>query len=179
MSEVKAQLNNLRLAPRKVRAVSNLVKNKNAPDAVNQLEVVTRRSGLPILKLLKSAMANAENNRNMVKENLYIKSIEVDEGVKLKRFKPKGFGRVSPIEKKTSHVRLILAERVPGLKRTLRPEKKEKREALIRDAKDTKKQEFKNPLDSARIKPEIKTELGKKEGRLKSLGKRIFRRKVI
>ena len=97
MTEVKAQLNNLRLAPRKVRAVSNLIKGKNALDAINQLEATIKRPSSPVIKLLKSAIANAENTYNMVKDNLYVKSIKVDEGIKLKRFKPKGFGRVSPI----------------------------------------------------------------------------------
>lgn len=176
MAEIKAQLNNLRLAPRKVRAVSNLLKGKNILDAIAQLEAIVKRPGLPVMKLLKSAIANAENNHNMVKENLYIKSIRVDEGVKLKRFKPKGFGRVSPIEKKTSHIELIAAERVPGLKR-IAPEKK--KEDKFEGIHPSEKQEIKNPLDTARGKPEIKTELGRRDNVLKSLSRRVFRRKSI
>lgn len=168
--EVKAQLNNLRLAPRKVRAVSNLIKGKDVFYALNQLEAMIKRPSLPIFKLLQSAISNAENNNNMLKENLYIKSIKINEGVKLRRFKPKGFGRVSPIEKKTSHIDLVLAEKVPGMKRTMRPEKKEKEEKL-EQINETGKQGIK--------RPEIKTELGRKEGVLKSLGRRVFRRKSI
>lgn len=195
MAQVTAQLNNLRLAPRKVRAVSNLIKGKNAFDALNQLETVIKRPSLPLIKLLKSAMANAENNHDMVKENLYIKSVEVNEGVKLKRFKPKGFGRVSPIEKKASHINLILAEKVIGLRRT--PVDKKTKEEKTNMSDSTKfldrpkhgqettpiiveeRQETKKPLDSARSKPEVKTELGKKEGVFSNIGKKIFRRKVI
>jgi len=177
MSEVKAQLNNLRLAPRKVRLVSDLIKGKDFIDALNQLEMMTKRSALPVLKLLRSAMANAENNRHMVKENLYVKNIRVDEGVKLKRFKPKGFGRVSPIEKKTSHIKLILAERVAGLKKA--PAEKKIKERATEQAPISDKQETKKPLDFARGKPEIKTELGRKGSVLKSLGRRMFRRKAI
>src|SRR3990167_3526805 len=175
MAEVKSQLNNLRLAPRKVRAVSNLIKDKNVIDALSQLEFIFKRPGLPVAKLLKSAIANAENNNNMVKENLYIKSIKVNEGVKLKRFKPKGFGRVSPIEKKTSRIELILAEKVPGIKRTAQAKKTE--EKFVADEKQQIRREEKKPLDLARGKLEIKTELGKKEGVFSNIGKKIFRRK--
>lgn len=169
MAEVKAQLNGLRLAPRKVRAVSNLIKGKNALDALLQLEAFIKRPSSPVAKLLKSAMANAENNNNMVKENLYIKSINVDEGVKLKRFKPKGFGRVSPIEKKTSRIRLVLAEKVPGMKRA--PVEKKVKEGKIEQTVTSDRQETK--------KPEVKTELGRKEGVFGNIGKKIFRRKAI
>lgn len=169
MAEVTAQLNNLRMAPRKVRAVSNLIKGKNVIMALDQLEVMVKRSGLPVAKLLKSAVANAENNNSMIKENLYVKSINVDEGVKLKRFKPKGFGRVSPIEKKTSRIRLVLAEKVPGMKRTL----------AERKVKEKKFDQF-SGIDKQEVKrPEVKTELGRKEGVLKSLGRRMFRRKSM
>lgn len=168
MAEVKAQLNSLRLAPRKVRAVSNLIKGKNVLDALSQLEALVKRPSSPVAKLLKSAIANAENNYHMVKENLYVKSIRVDEGVKLKRFKPKGFGRVSPIEKKTSRINLVLAEKVPGMKRTSTVEKKAKEE------------KFDQVSDKQEVKrPEIKTELGRKEGVLKNLSRRIFQRKSI
>lgn len=177
------------MAPRKVRAVSNLIKGKDVLLALAQLEALIKRSGSPVVKLLKSAIANAENNNNMVKENLYIRSINVDEGVKLKRFKPKGFGRVSPIEKKTSRIRLILAEKTPGLKRTS-VEKKIK-ESKTEQTVMGDKQKIKRPAESearpprrdeSRIdqgRPEIKTKLGRKEGVLKSLGRKMFRRKVI
>src|SRR3989338_3712700 len=100
MAEVKAQLNNLRIAPRKVRAVVRLLKGKNVIDALNQLEHFVRKSAGPLKKLLNSAIANAENNFNMVRDNLYVKSIIVNEGIKLKRFRAKGFGRAAAIQKK-------------------------------------------------------------------------------
>jgi len=177
MAEVKAQLNGLRIAPRKVRSVVNLVKGKNVLEALAQLEALVKRSGSPVAKLLKSAIANAENNNNMVKENLYVKRINVDEGVKLKRFKPKGFGRVSPLEKKTSRIRVVLAEKVAGLKRT--PAEKKIKEKTVEQTQISDKKETKKPLDLARGKPEVKTELGKKPGVIEGLGKKFFRRKVI
>lgn len=184
MAEVKAQLNNLRLAPRKVRAVSNLIKGKNVFDAFAQLEALVKRSSSPVAKLIKSAIANAENNHNMVKENLYVKSITVDEGVKLKRFKPKGFGRVSPIEKKTSRVNLVLAEKVPGMKRPaagVEPKRatptgrQVERQRQVSEGQDS----MKGSVGTGTKRPEIKTEIGRKEGVFSNIGKRIFRRKAI
>jgi large subunit ribosomal protein L22 len=97
------------------------------------LEHFVRRPAHPIKKLLSSAIANAENNLNMVKDNLYIKSVRVDEGTKLKRFRAKGFGRASLIQKKTSHIEVILDEKTPGLrgekKNTDKKEKVEEKEA--------------------------------------------------
>jgi len=200
LSEVTAQLNNLRMAPRKVRAVVNLIKNKNVLDALAQLEALVKRSGSPVAKLLRSAIANAENNNDMVKENLYVKSINVDEGVKLKRFKPKGFGRVSPLEKKTSRIRVVLAEKVAGMKRSVaeRPAADfvwPKANSVEPTAEveprrvERPSQETKRPFGATSAggearqgrqgKPEIKTELGKKEGVFGNIGKKIFRRKVI
>src|SRR3989344_1900481 len=104
MTQVKAQLNGLRIAPRKVRAVTNLVKGKDVANALNQMEFLIKRPVLPLIKLLNSAIANGENNLNMVKENLYIKEFLVDEGIKLKRYMPRAQGRAGEIQKKTSNV---------------------------------------------------------------------------
>ena len=168
MAEVKAQLNGLRIAPRKVRAVSNLVKGKGVAEAAGQLEFYVRRTSPALLKLLNSAIANAENTYHMVKDNLYVKDFIVNEGVKLKRFKPKGFGRVSPIQKKTSLVKIILAERVAGMKRQVDPERSREGSQRASTSYGIEKDK----------KPELKTELGKKSGGL-GFTKRIFRRKQV
>lgn len=114
--QVKAQLNNLRIAPRKVRLLAGPLKNLDAARAKSHLEHLTKRAGQPLAKLLDSALTNAHNNFGLVKENMYIKQVVVNEGPKLKRFRPKGFGMTSPIEKKTSRIKIILDERVPGMK---------------------------------------------------------------
>ena len=167
MAEVKAQLNGLRMAPRKVRAITNLTKGKDVIHALNQMEFLIKRPVLPLIKLLNSAIANAENNLNMIKENLYIKEFLVDEGVKLKRYMPKAQGRAGEIQKKTSRVRLILGERVAGLKRHLSEKKvKEKSEPIADESVKTEAR-----------KHEVKTEIGKQsEG---SIAKRLFRRKQV
>lgn len=167
MAEVKAQLNGLRMAPRKVRAITNLTKGKDVIHALNQMEFLIKRPVLPLIKLLNSAIANAENNMNMVKENLFIKEFLVDEGIKLKRFMPKAQGRAGEIQKKTSRVRLVLSERVAGLKR--HPSEKKVKEKTEMVADESVKTETR--------KHEVKTEIGKKsEG---SIAKRLFRRKQV
>lgn len=178
--EVKAQLNGLRMAPRKVRAVANLIKGKDVVYALNQMEFLIKRPVLPLIKLLNSAIANAENNMSMVKENLYIKEFLVNEGIKLKRFMPKAQGRAGEIQKKTSKIRLVLDERVAGLKKHPSEKKVKGKTETVTD--DSGKTEFKKPTESkpakARHTPiEIKTEIGKKsEG---SIAKRLFRRKQV
>src|SRR3989344_7721148 len=125
--EVKASLNNLRINPRKVRLVANLIKGLDFEQAKNQLNFMIKRSSSPISKLLDSAAANAENNFNLIRSNLYIKEITVNEGRKLKRFKAKGFGRAMPIQKKTSHINVVFDERVPGLKQEVRSKKEDQK----------------------------------------------------
>ena len=166
--EVKAQLNGLRIAPRKVRAITNLLKGKDVVYALNQMEFFMKRPVLPLMKLLNSAIANAENNFSMVKNNLYIKEFLVDEGVKLKRYRPKAQGRAGEIQKKTSRVRLTLDERVAGLKRQAM-EKKVQKEVKTME-KEAEKQ---------MTKPEIKTEIGKKSDISGNIVKRLFRRKQV
>ncbi len=168
MAEVKAQLNGLRIAPRKVRAVANLVKGKGVAEAANQLEAYVRRTSPALLKLLNSAIANAENTYHMVKENLYIKDFIVNEGVKLRRFKPKGFGRASPLQKKTSLIKLVLAERVAGMKRRVEKVAAKEHEHIHEDENTHKEVK----------RPEVKAEIGKKSSGL-SFAKRIFRRKQV
>jgi large subunit ribosomal protein L22 len=111
MTIVKAQLNGLRMSPRKVRLVAGLIRRKKVSFALDQLNHMAKRSAGPITKLLNSAVANAEHNQKLDREHLWISDLQVDEGVKLKRYQPKGFGRANPIEKKTSRVRLVLEHR--------------------------------------------------------------------
>ena len=175
-----AKLNILRIAPRKVRFVARAIKGMDAMVAKHQLDYIIKRSSQPISKLLDSAMANAHNNLGLVKDNLFIKDVVVDEGPKLKRFRPKGFGMASPIEKKTSHIKIVLDERVPGLKakseiRSTKSETIPKPETT--EIAETTK-EMKMPTKS---KLEIKKEIGKKGGILGQVGniKKFFRRKAI
>src|SRR4030042_1320234 len=168
--EVRAQIIGLRLAPRKVRAIADLIKKRTVNDALDQLEHMVRHPSPYLIKLLKSAIANAENTYHMVRDNLYIKNLVVDEGIKLKRYIPRAQGRATEIQRKTSHVRLTLDEKVPGLKRTPKtaPAGHEHEKApAVREAHAEAKPE---------VKPEVKRQEGKKSG---GVIKRLFQRKAI
>lgn len=170
MTQVKAQLNGLRIAPRKVRAVTNLLKGKDVAYALNQMEFFMKRPVLPLIKLLNSAIANAENNFSMVKSNLYIKEFLVDEGVKLKRFRPKAQGRAGEIQKKTSKVRLILDERVAGLKRSAARPAAEIEPAFGKQ----------RPVPASQQKGNFGSgTIGKKSDTSGNMVKRLFRRKQV
>jgi len=106
--EIKAQLNYLRIAPRKVRLVVDLVRKKEIKEAERQLKLLPQRSSVPIFKLLKSAIANAKSNFNVEKENLFIKNILVNEGVPYRRWIAMSRGRSYPIMKRTSSIILTL-----------------------------------------------------------------------
>lgn len=106
--EIKAKLKHLRIAPKKVRLVANLIKGLPVLEAEQQLQFCRKISALPLSKLLKSAIANAVNNNHLAKEDLYVKSLIVNEGFALKRWKPRAMGRANMIKKRASHVSLVL-----------------------------------------------------------------------
>lgn len=106
--KVTAKLNYLHIGPRKVRAVVGVVKKLNVQDALNQLRFVPNKASLPLFKLIKSAIANAENNFSLEPDSLKIAEFKVDGGPVFKRFRPGSRGRASPLKKKTSHVTLVL-----------------------------------------------------------------------
>ena len=182
--ETTSRLNSLRLAPRKVRAVIDTVRGKDVVKAIAQLEHLIRRPAHPILKLLNSAVANAEQNFQMVRENLFIKKIFVDEGVKLKRYMPRAQGRATPIHKTISRVTIILDERVSGMrKQQMAKQDKETESTPIESESKT------STRSSDSGKPEIKPasprlergerEMGKKKGLFGGVAKKMFQRKSV
>ena len=106
--EVTAILRKLRIAPRKVRVVADPLRGLTVEAAEVQLTKMNRNAAVPMLKLVQSAVANAEHNHSLKKTDLYIKTIRVDDGVTLKRWKPRAFGRAAPIRKRSSHVEVVL-----------------------------------------------------------------------
>ena len=108
--EVRAHLRFLRIAPRKVRLVVNLVRGLPVDQATDQLTVLPKRAARPVLKLLNSAIANAEHNFKLERKDLRIKSIVANEGPRLKRFQPRAFGRAAEILKKMTHVTIVLED---------------------------------------------------------------------
>jgi|SRR5690554_152077 len=108
--EAKAVARTIRIAPRKVRLVIDLIRGKKVGDAFAILKHTDKRSTTVIEKVLKSAIANAEHNYNMDINNLYIKEAFVNEGPTLKRFRPRAKGRAGLINKRTSHITIVVAE---------------------------------------------------------------------
>ena len=106
--EVKAYARYIRIAPRKVRLIAGLVRGKDVMKALALLEFTNRSSARPVLKLLKSAVANAKHNFKLVPNDLYIKKITVDGGPMLKRWRARAFGRAAMIKKRMSHITLVL-----------------------------------------------------------------------
>jgi len=107
---VVAKLKYLRIAPRKVRLVADLIRGKSVEQAQTLLHFTVKKANEPLLKLLKSAIASARNNFQLQESNLYICKISVDEGPKYKRYMPRARGQAYEIQKKTSHVTLWLDE---------------------------------------------------------------------
>lgn len=109
--ESKAYLNYVRISPRKVSVVLDLIRGKDAKLAKAILEQTPKAACEHLLKLLKSAMANAENNHDMDVASLYVAECYVNQGPTLKRIRPRAQGRAFRIDKKTSHITLVLKER--------------------------------------------------------------------
>ncbi len=109
--EAKAVAKYVRIAPRKVRIVMNLIRGKNVADAFAILKFTPKVGAEVIEKVLKSAVANAENNFDMNIDKLYISSAYVDQGPTLKRIHPRSRGQAFSIFKRTSHVTVVVAER--------------------------------------------------------------------
>ncbi|MBP6883648.1 MAG: 50S ribosomal protein L22 [Candidatus Pacebacteria bacterium] len=130
---MKAFLKNYRQSPRKVRLVAGLIKGKDVSLAIAELDFLAKRAGLPIKKLLMSAVANAKQ-MGIEKENLIIKELRVDKGIVMKRMMPAAMGTGHRINKRTSHITLALAEKVAEAKKT----KKEKAEKKVKVTKEAK-----------------------------------------
>jgi large subunit ribosomal protein L22 len=113
---MKSYLKNYRQSPRKVRLVADAVRGKKVDIALRDLEFVTKRATDPIAKLIKSAVANAKNNNNISEDNLFVKEIQVNKGIVLKRIMPRARGSAARINKRSSHVSVTLEERQPKTK---------------------------------------------------------------
>ncbi len=111
--EVKVQAKYIRTAPRKARLIAGIIRKMPVVKAIEQLTFLNKKAARMILTAVNSGVANAENNFELKRDNLFIKTIQVNEGPALKRWMPKAMGRATPIKKKTSHVIIILDEITP------------------------------------------------------------------
>ena len=112
--QAKAVARTVRIAPRKARLVVDLIRGKQVGEAVAILNHTPKAASPIVEKLLKSAIANAEHNYEMDANNLVVAQVFVDEGPTMKRFRPRAQGRASPINKRTSHITIVLSEKKEG-----------------------------------------------------------------
>lgn len=168
--EIKAHLRYLRIAPRKVRLVADLIRGKKVEEAEKILNFTVKKPAGPLLKLLKSAIASATHNFQKEKENLFVKKITVDEGPKLKRWRARARGQAFEIQKKTSHVTIILDEvEKKEEKKEIKRERIQKKEEKTKEEKRVEVKEKKKPfLEKKIFAPKIEKRI-----------KKIFRRKAF
>jgi len=164
---ITVKLKHLRIAPRKVRLVADLIRGKTVEQAQTILNFTVKKPTTTLLKLLNSAAANAKHDFQLDELNLYISKITVDEGPKLKRWRPRSRGQTAAIQKKTSHITLVLNEIEKGKKKKI---KKKKTEELKKEiVKEEKK----------KVKPKVKFQKEIKKPKIKKGLKRVFRRKAF
>ena len=109
--EVSAKLKFVRSGTYKTRLVADAIRGKDVNEALRTLSFMPKKAAVIIKKLLESAVANAEDRKVIDVDNLYVKTILVDEGPHYKRFRPRAQGRAFPVRKKTSHINITLDER--------------------------------------------------------------------
>lgn len=112
--EAKAVAKYIRISPRKARQVIDLIRGKDAQEAIGILKNTPKKASRQIEKVLNSAIANAENNHDMFIDELTVSQAYVDEGPTMKRFRPRAMGQASPINKRTSHITVILSDQKEG-----------------------------------------------------------------
>lgn len=171
---VSATLRYLHIPPRKVRFIVDVIRGLPANEAEAQLYIASRRPAEPILKLLRSAIANGRQVLKMEPSRLFIKEIRVDQGPRTKRYTPRARGSASLIEKKMSHVTIVLGilEKEKDARYTFRPKPKKVEKPKERAQKT--KEEGKEPVKKPRSeKGEIKS--GAKETGFR----RMFQRKSV
>jgi large subunit ribosomal protein L22 len=108
--EVQAQAKRVKISPRKVRLITNLIRGLHVDEARKQLCLVKRDSAEVVAKLLESAIANASHNFNLDSNKLFVSAIEVCEGPTIHRFRPRAFGRSASIRKRMSHITMKLSD---------------------------------------------------------------------
>ena len=107
----RAQARFVRITPMKARRVVDLIRNMPARDAVNVLTFAPQAASEPVLKVLRSAMANAEHNERLDQDNLWVSEAYVDEGPTRKKFRPRAQGRAYRIRKRSSHITVVVESR--------------------------------------------------------------------
>ncbi len=186
--QVKVKLNHLKIAPRKVRLVADLVRGKKASLAKALLNFSVKRGAVSLRKLLNSALAAAKNNYHLDEDRFYITEVKVDEGPKLKRFRARSRGQSYSILKRSSCVTLVISEinksssRVPKQKESAKKSTSPKKEQILakKDEKlvnKKKEEKINNKVET--LKPKFSSETVHHQGLGKKSLKRVFRRKAF
>jgi len=111
VAEARAIARYIRISPRKVREVVDLIRGKDVREALAILKYTPRRASAPVAKVVQSAAANAEHNYEMNKDNLYVAECYVDQGPIIKRFQARAMGRADLMRRRTSHITVVLKEK--------------------------------------------------------------------
>lgn len=175
-----AKLRYLRIAPRKVRLIVNLIRGKKVTDAQTILRFTHKRGADPVLKTLNSAVAAAKDNKQLDESGLYISKITVDEGPKLKRWIPRARGVASPIQKKVSHITIEL-DALKGAKKIKVEKPVPAKKTPVQVAEEKKAPEVETPSEEKVVeRPKFRPEKEAPKPSAKPGGlSRFFRRKVI
>lgn len=109
--QTKATAKYIRVSPRKMKFICNMVRGKNVDEVLSTLRFTPKKGAHELEKVVRSAAANAENNFDMVRENLYVAEVYANQGPTLKRFRPRAKGSAYKILKRTSHISVVVKER--------------------------------------------------------------------
>lgn len=171
MARISAQLNHLHMTPRKVRAVAGLLRGRMANEAEAELMFQRRRAAKPLLKLLRSAIANAKQQK-IESGNLMISEIRVDQGTMLKRSLPRARGMATPIQKKMSRITLVLSES---------PVPRPSRFSIVSASKPKIAHEHRHRPKKEKTggTPEVESAEPRAPGKQQGFWKRMFRRKSV
>jgi large subunit ribosomal protein L22 len=190
--KITATLKNLRISPRKVRLVTDSIIGMDANTALVQLKRVVKKTSLPIEKLLSSALTNAENNFGLDRDNMFVRSVLVGEGTRLRRWLPRAQGRATLILKRSSHVKLELEERVEGKNRKseqqmekLRKDREAARKKMVKEESEKAEKDMNEAemqAEKTETMPAKKIAMQKetaKKGQDSGFLKKVFQRKSV
>jgi large subunit ribosomal protein L22 len=171
--EIKAKLNHLRITPRKVRLIADFIRNISIKEAKTKLKFIPNRAAEPVLKLLKSAIANAQNNFNVKEDDLYIKRIMVNQDTPFKRWFPISRGRSFPILKRACHIELVLGAKEDAKLEKIKQEAEKPTVSREEKIEKTQKIEQRPKFKASKAPEKIKSK------GFRGFAKKIFRRKSV
>ena len=178
---ITAKLKHLHIAPRKTRLVADLIRGKTVNQALDLLDFTPKKAAKPLYKLLKSAIANAisnDENSKIEQDNLYISKITVDQGPTNKRWRARSRGQTFGIQKKTSHINIVLDESPETSKKNEKIEKPAKPAPdAIEEKKEEKKEISVSETKQKKIKEPFYGEKKKFQPKIGKLTQKMFRRK--